>query len=205
MDENKDGMLRTLLPGIIGGSVFIIFAFIFGVNIFVSIGLGLAGFIAGGLVFGAGKKDIEMIVDGITKQKYNEVMRQGKAKLAVLGSFIAKVKDVDVKKKVKEITDVVEKIFLDIEKDPKDIKPAREFLTYYLDTTINILNRYIEISGQNLQSKKISDMLERVEGLLDAIKKAFEKQLEKLLTDDMLDLDSDIKVLEQTIKSEMLE
>jgi 5-bromo-4-chloroindolyl phosphate hydrolysis protein len=211
MDGKKESLLRTILPGIIGGAVFIFFAFILGIggfsllDFFISLGLGVAAFVGSGFLFPTANKNLEIVVDGITKEKYNEILSQGQAKLKILGSFITQAKDVEVKKKIKEISDVVEKIFEDIQKDPKDIKPAREFLTYYLDTTINILTRYTDISSQGIRSKKIDDMLAKVEGLLDAIKQAFEKQLEKLLSDDILDLDSDLKVLEQTIKTEMIE
>jgi 5-bromo-4-chloroindolyl phosphate hydrolysis protein len=204
MQGKKGDLLNAIIPGVIGGGIFIVFLLV-GLNFFVSLGIGVAGFVAASLVFASKKKEVEFIVEGISLEKYNEILAQGQEKLKILGSFIARVKDVEVKKKIKEITDVVEKIFADIKKDPKDIKPAREFLTYYLDTTINILNRYADISSQDIRSKKIVEMLDKVEGLLDAIKKAFEKQLEKLLSDDILDLDSDIKVLEQTIKTEIMD
>jgi 5-bromo-4-chloroindolyl phosphate hydrolysis protein len=206
MAEKKDTILPALLPGLIGGGVFVLFTLLMGFNyFFISAGLGLAAFIGSSFLFGGKSKELEIVVNGITREKYNEIIQQGKDKLKMLASFISQVQDIAIKKKIKEISDVVEKIFLDIEKDPKDIKPAREFLSYYLDTTINILNRYTEISSQNIRSKKIDETLKKVEDLLDAIKVAFEKQLEKLLNDDILDLDSDIKVLEQTIKSEMIE
>jgi len=206
MAEKKDTIMPALMPGLIGGGIFLFFTFLLGFNnFFIAAGLGLAAFIGSSFLFAGKNKELDIVVNGITREKYNEIIQQGKDKLKMLASFISQVQDVAIKKKIKEISDIVEKIFLDIEKDPKDIKPAREFLSYYLDTTLNILNKYTEISGQNIRSKKIDDTLKKVEDLLDAIKVAFEKQLEKLLNDDILDLDSDIKVLEQTIKSEMIE
>jgi 5-bromo-4-chloroindolyl phosphate hydrolysis protein len=197
MSDKKTNIVSSLIPAIAGGAVFFLFL-LGGANFFVALGLGIAGFVGGTLLFASKGRDLDLIVDGITKEKYREIIEQGQTKLKTLGSFIGKVESVEVKKKVKEITDIVEKIFLDLKKDPKDVKVAREFLSYYLDTTLNILNRYVDISRQKLKSKKITEML-------DTIKRAFEKQLEKLLRDDILDLDSDIAVLEQTMKTELME
>jgi 5-bromo-4-chloroindolyl phosphate hydrolysis protein len=200
----KDKFDFSIIFGIIGGGVFLGFLFILKFNFFIALGLGGAAFIASSILFSK-NKDIEIVVDGITREKYNEILESGSKKLKIMKGYLTQVNNAEVKEKIRQIGDVVEKIFDDLKKDPKDVKAAREFLNYYLDTTINIINRYIDISNRNIQTAKIKETLTRVEGLLDTIKQAFEKQLAKLLNDDLLDLDTEIKVLEQTMKVEGME
>jgi 5-bromo-4-chloroindolyl phosphate hydrolysis protein len=205
MNEKTKKLLTSLLPGVIGGILFCIFSFFLNFNFFISIGIGLAGLIAGSLIFTGKNKEIEFISEGIDKKQYNEIIQSGADKLKTLKTYIEKIKTKEVKDKVNAINTVVEKIIDDIKKDPKDVKLAKQFLNYYLDTTILILNKYIDISSQDMKSKKIKDTLVKVENLLDTIKAAFEKQLEKLYSDDLLNLDTEIQVLEQTFKVEGLE
>jgi 5-bromo-4-chloroindolyl phosphate hydrolysis protein len=113
MQGKKGDLLNAIIPGVIGGGIFIVFLLV-GLNFFISLGIGVAGFVAASLVFASKKKEVEFIVEGISLEKYNEILAQGQEKLKILGSFIARVKDVEVKKKIKEINDVVEKIFADI-------------------------------------------------------------------------------------------
>ena len=125
-------------------------------------------------------------------------------KVKVLKDLEAKITNKVVTQKIEGIIEVVEKIFDDLKKDPKDVKTARQFLIYYLDATINILERYHSICSTNISSIEIKKSLDNVESLLDTIKDGFEKQLIKLLNDDILDLDTEIKLLDQTMKSEGL-
>ena len=46
------------------------------------------------------------------------------------------------------------------------------------------------------------DSFQKTENLLDTIEVAYQKQLEKLFEDDVMDLDTELKVLAKTIKSE---
>jgi 5-bromo-4-chloroindolyl phosphate hydrolysis protein len=59
----------------------------------------------------------------------------------------------------------------------------------------------IEELGKQIKNNVIK---QKVESLLSTIKQAFDKQLAKLLEDDVMDLDVEISVLEKTMKSEGL-
>ncbi|MEZ4652606.1 MAG: 5-bromo-4-chloroindolyl phosphate hydrolysis family protein [Candidatus Eisenbacteria bacterium] len=98
----------------------------------------------------------------------------------------------------------MEQIYENFERDPKDIKTAGQFLSYYTDTTVRIIERYIELSGHDVADRDIQSTLTKVESILGQIDRAFEKQLAKLLRDDALDLESEIRLLEKTLEAEGL-
>lgn len=162
---------------------------------------GVAGLVAGFLIFKRRPEaDTRLASSGISPEMVAEALKEGRAMVLNLRSIGSRVANPLVQLKVKQIADVADKILADIREDPADLKAARPFLNYYLDSTVKILERYAEISSKKVQDRDIAQSLKRVEGLLDAIRLSFHKQLARLQENDMLDLDTEMSVLERTIK-----
>ncbi len=106
--------------------------------------------------------------------------------------------------KIGGICETVDKILAEIRRDPDDLKRARQFLSYYLDSTITILEKYEKLTANPVRDDKIKSSIARVEAMLDTIGKAFEKQLANLLSNDVMDLDAELALLENTINMEGL-
>lgn len=201
--------LGGLFAGILGGAIFLLFFFLIlpGVPgaLILSIVFGVLGLIAGSLIFRKRKKpEIEMAVQGVTQEMISEALKEGQEKLSKLRAYSAKIVHREIKIKTDSICDTTSKILEDIKQDPKDYKTARQFLNYYLDSTLKILQRYVEISGHGATSSEIQSVLKKVENTLSTIDSAFKKQLAKLMEDDVLDLDTEITVLKRTIEMEGL-
>ena len=131
-------------------------------------------------------------------------LAEGKRKLGDIKKHQRMIKDRTVLSEVDSICAMVEKILAEVKRDPGDLKEARQFLSYYLDATITILNKYAMLSSHNVKDPGIHSSLERAENMLKTINKAFEKQLARLLTNDVMDLDIELSLLERTIKMEGL-
>jgi 5-bromo-4-chloroindolyl phosphate hydrolysis protein len=199
--------IAGLLSGAIGGGGFLLFFFLFGLPLVPSLLLGLAGF--GGVyifiyAFRPRPRMEFVIGDGVTPQLLESTMKEGDQKVRALTEYSAAIADPAVKAKIAKIIDVIRRIFADFEKDPKDIKQARQFLSYYLDTSVKIVRKYRDLSAQSVRSPEIAATLAKAEMMLDSIEKAFEKQLARLLQDDVLDLDTEIQTLEKTFNAEDL-
>jgi len=161
----------------------------------------VAGLVAGFLIFKPkAEADIRLVSSGITPEMVAEALKEGRIQVANLRAIGSRVANPLVQFKVKQIADVADKILDDIKQDPADLKAARPFLNYYLDSTVKILERYAEISSKKVIDREVAQSLKRVEDLLDAIRLSFHKQLAKLQENDMLDLDTEMSVLERTIK-----
>ena len=150
------------------------------------------------------KLEIKLAGTGITPEMLEEAINEGMQKYNVLGSYLNEIDNPVIRQKIEDISKIVKDILDDLKTDPKDLKAARRFFTYYLDTTIKIIKQYIDLSHQTDFSDDVKKTLKRVEDLLDTIKKAFEKQLAKLLENDVINLDTELSVLEKTIKMEGL-
>lgn len=131
-------------------------------------------------------------------------LADGRKKLLEIEDHGKLIKNRAVNAKVDALCVTVRKILAEIKRDPEDLKIARQFLSYYLDATINILDKYVKLTSQNVTDAGISNSLKRVESMLDTIGAAFEKQLARLLNNDVMDLDTELSLLEKTIQMEGL-
>jgi len=86
----------------------------------------------------------------------------------------------------------------------KRITQLSDFFDYYMPTTIKILNSYRRIESQNLTGDNAMETKKRVEETLPLIKKAFAKELDNLFTDEMMDITTDIDVLESMLSKDGL-
>ena len=141
-------------------------------------------------------------LDKVTASMLKETMSLGKDKVAEIDRLSEKIKDPSVKEKVLEIREQVVKIFENFKNDPDDIKISRQFLSYYLDTTIKIIRKYIDLSSQKVISVELKESLKRVDEILVQIIDAFQKHHDKLIQNDIMDLDAEITVMEKTMKME---
>ena len=199
--------IAGVLSGITGGGLFLVFFFFIQLSLLPSLLLGLAGFGGAYLFIYAfrPKPRIEFnIGDGITPQLLETTMKEGGEKIGVLIDCAKNISNPLVREKIGRIVDVIKRIFTNFEKDPKDIKQAKQFLSYYLDTSIKIVKKYRDLSAQNVRSPEIAATLSKAELMLDSIEKAFEKQHARLLRDDAMDLDTEIETLEKTFNAEDL-
>lgn len=199
--------IAGLLSGAIGGGGFLLLFFFLQFPLVPSLLLGLAGFGGAYLCIYAFRPKPRIsfeLGEGITPQLLETTMKEGGEKVRALVDCSNDIKDPAIRAKIARIIDVIKRIFADFERDPKDIKQAKQFLSYYLDTSIKIVRKYRDLSTQNVRSPDIAATLAKAELMLDSIEKAFEKQLARLLRDDIMDLDTEIKTLERTFNAEDL-
>jgi 5-bromo-4-chloroindolyl phosphate hydrolysis protein len=196
---NKKTTPDGLLAGALGAAVFGVFYLLIDVGLVFSLVLGVAAFLGGFFVFQRRRPEVIEKEDDLKSS-----LDAGDRKHSEIMALERKIQKPSVLSKLKEIDDVVEKILAGIKKDPSKLRTARQFLDYYLDATIKILTKYVDISAQNVRDPGIQASLARVEGMLGTIKDAFDAQLAKLLSNDVMDLDSALQTLKQTIEMEGL-
>ena len=114
------------------------------------------------------------------------------------------IKDETISSQIDRLEEVSNKIFDCVKADPKKLPQIRKFMNYYLPTTLKLLNAYDRMSSQGVEGQNISGTMEKVEGMMSTIVRAFEKQLDSLFGDQALDISTDITVLENMMAREGL-
>ena len=102
--------------------------------------------------------------------------------------------------KIDHLEDVAGKIFREVEQHPEKQRQASTFLNYYLPTTLKLLDSYAKFEEAGIEGENLSRAQERIEETMDALVKGFDKQLDDLYRSEAMDIDSDIRVMENMLR-----
>lgn len=80
-------------------------------------------------------------------------------------------------------------------KNPNDKNLIREYFTYYLPTTINLLTKYFQFSRVKEPNDEILTAKTEIAQSVSDLLPVYQQSLQKLYQDDVLDVSADIKVL----------
>ncbi len=202
--KNRVRSFVTILGGI---GFFIALKTLLGYGTILAMLLALLGFIALRIAWPKEKKDdrtkLEVTPDaGIHPRDAQRVIDECTDKVREIRAMTIRIKDNTIAEEVRGIARAAMNIVENFRKDPKDIKRARQFVNYYLDATVKIVTRYVELSNAQVVTPEVEKSLKKVEEIVQSIRITFEKQHEMLLQDDLLDLDTEVEVLKKTMKLE---
>lgn len=110
----------------------------------------------------------------------------------------------EISKKIDELEIVTAKIFEYISKRPEKLPQIRRFMSYYLPTTLKLLQAYQEFDAQPIQGENIRSAKAEISDTLDTITIAFENLLDSLFEHDAMDISTDISALETMLAQEGL-
>jgi len=104
------------------------------------------------------------------------------------------ISECDMTNKLSHLESILKKIFKRVEKHPEVVPLMRKMMDYYLPTTVKLLEAYVQLK-QAVQEGNILVAKIEIEDSLDTLILAYEKLLEDLFKDVMLDVSTDITVL----------
>ena len=105
------------------------------------------------------------------------------------------ISDYDMTIKLSNLETILKKIFKRVEKHPEVVPQMRKMMDYYLPTTIKLLDAYVQLDKQAVAGTNIMSAKAEIEESLDTLINAYEKLLDDLFEDIMLDVSTDISVL----------
>ena len=95
------------------------------------------------------------------------------------------------------------KIFREVEAHPEKQKQAATFFDYYLPTTLKLLATYTEFEEAGIEGENLRQAKERIESIMDTLLANFERQLDELYRSEALDVDADIRVMENMLTRDL--
>ena len=132
------------------------------------------------------------------------VIYQGKRAIADIRRLNDEIPDERISAQIDLIERLTAQIFDCVRKNPKKLSQIRQFLNYYLPTTIKLMEQYVTLQNQSLKTENITEGMQKIEDLLDKVIIAFQRQLDALFEADVVDITADIRVMEQMMASEGL-
>ena len=132
------------------------------------------------------------------------VIYQGKRAIADIRRLNDEIPDERISAQIDLIERLTAQIFDCVRKNPKKLSQIRQFLNYYLPTTIKLMEQYVTLQNQSLKTENITEGMQKIEDLLDKVIIAFQRQLDALFEADVVDITAEIRVMEQMMSSEGL-
>lgn len=114
------------------------------------------------------------------------------------------IRDEKISAQIDRLEATTKKIIGVVVEKPEKLPQIRKFMNYFLPTTLKLLNAYDRMDSAGIDGENITATKEKVEGMLDTLCTAFDKQLDSLYGDEALDISADITVMEQMLQQEGL-
>lgn len=115
-----------------------------------------------------------------------------------------KIEDKDVSEKIDQICEICEKIF-EQTKEMKDTPASfKKFESYYLPTTIKLLEVYTEVDDQPVDGVNIETIRRDIPSILNTLIQAYQNLLDGLYANMAMDVSSEIAVLKDMLTQEGL-
>ena len=183
-----------------GGGLFLLSLLLLNFGALLSLAVGVGGYLVSGLlIFPA-----EPPQEAKQKRRLGAVVKHGQQKLADMRALQREIHQPDVREKIATLCTVGANIFDALKKNPQHVNAVARFSEYYLDTTMKLIKNYIHLSEHQTYSADAQTSLIKVNRMLTDIQLAYEKQLNSVLQDVVVDLDADIAMLEESINIEKM-
>jgi len=173
-------------------------------------GFSLVGFLVGanlspkltGLTFGQSYqklRDQRKANNTLQEQESIQLIQEHRIQLE---QFAFRIKNDLVRTQVQHIIQIYQSFTLEVQKDPQDARPVKRYLTNYGETTLKILERYLELQALAQETRTEDEQLfiDRIEIALGELQKAATTQLSRLREQNLMDLDIELTLLEKTMQ-----
>lgn len=192
--------LKTLAAIIVGittaGIAFIGAGYSFAMSLVFGLGA-LAGMV---LLYGLDPRQEKMLTGthGYTAKEISATITEAEVQISGIELANRQINNRIFNQRIRIICDHAREIVSMLEEDPADIRRARKFLNIYLDGALKVTEGYADMQRKH-QSEQLAENFDNV---LQTIETVFIEQKQKLLEDDVLDLDVQIEVLTAQLKHE---
>jgi hypothetical protein len=114
------------------------------------------------------------------------------------------IQDPTISQQIDHLESTTKKIIAQVVQNPKKLPQIRKFMSYFLPTTLKLLNAYDRMDTAGISGTNIDGTKDKVQAMMGTIVAAFDKQLDALFGDEALDISTDITVMEQMLNQEGL-
>ena len=92
-----------------------------------------------------------------------------------------------------------------LEENPMKVIPARRFVDYYQDRALTLTKQFCDLEKTGLKTAQVEETKQKVRQTLNTFDEAYEAEFEKVISDQLMDMEAELAVLRQNIKAEGLE
>jgi len=199
---------KSAMPIYLAGAVWVLYCLIFSMHKLFHIIIALVLFVAAYLILRKKFPDRVEIVEETIKytgaKEIDQAIEEGNKYLEDMRKANELIESPLISDKIDSLSEITKKIFNYVSEKPQKLKDIRRFLTYFLPTTVKLLNSYARAEAQDNKGENINQIKNDIEGAMDGIIDSFHKHLDNLYADEAMDIDAEITVFDSMLKAENL-
>ena len=113
-----------------------------------------------------------------------------------------RIPDPEMTEKISQIESITREIFRAVEQAPEKRGKIDRFMSYFLPTTLKLLESYANLEKTNIDGKNINQSMRSIEIAMDTVVDGFRHQLDELYKSDAVSIETEIDVLTKMINRE---
>ena len=149
------------------------------------------------------KEEADNTVDQ-DKSELSLVIENGEKYISEIESVNYSLRGNNIYTKLNEMANITKNIIDNVRKNPDNLPLVKKFFNHYLPISLKLIYSYRELNAQTIEGENIRKAKNEIENSIDLINTAFIKLVDTLFEDVVLDVSSDISVLETLFTQEGL-
>ena len=134
----------------------------------------------------------------------DSLVEKGQEMLAEIRKENDLIPDPELTAQMNQLDKVANQIFHTVAEQPAKAPQIRRFMDYYLPTTLKMLTSYRKMDERQVSGQNAQETRAQIREAMATVLKAFDKQLDALYQDEMLDISTDIDVMETMLRQDGL-
>ena len=145
----------------------------------------------------------------IEKDEKPEAIEDDRAKALTdygdeLSGYKSATTSAELKARIERLEKLLASIDHAVEGDPRRVEELNKFTDYYAPTTMKLIHRYIQFESSSVITDSIRSTMSDILHSLDTVTAAYEKLLDTLYKDDLLELKAEMNVMQTVMKQDGL-
>ena len=117
-----------------------------------------------------------------------------------LRNLFDNINDENVKNHLKNIIKISDKIYKEVVVNTEKLDKIYKFNSYYIVTVEKIISKYVELKNNKINNRDSQEFFNKIEGFLTNVTSSFENLYQSLFSDEIIDIDAELKVMEKEMK-----
>ena len=143
-------------------------------------------------------KELDEERAALFQEKYNKAVED----FNFIEQRLKASKDKELTARLKALQAIGKNILRQMEKEPRRITLAYKFVDYYQDRAVRLIQKYEELDETQLTTDRVRELKTKIKETLGGLEAAYEEQLERIVNDQMLSTEAEIRVLEEHFRTE---
>lgn len=193
------GNIKYVLFGAAAGLCFLIVYFV-GRQFIFSLILALLLFGVLLILFRKSKGQVNVTIEATDTKKLAAMITGANAQIAAIEADCVQITDLRTVAAIRRLCEISGRIT----SQAKDYESVKDFLEYYLPVLQKVVHKYAIIEKNRLYTPDSITFKEKTAAFCEELEPAFNKQLEALFHNEMVDLSLEMQVVKTTLKTEGL-